>query len=391
MMTTRWTPNQATTPTGACCHVMESALPEPGYLIPYKEEKFRAIHPLSERHLTLFRMVQQRNQPWPKFYAQWEEAYRNANMDAILVGDKLAVTLLIAGTRDDKLVHEFQKLDWPTIKQLLAVAVKYEVERDTEEVIFSSISINRTSSGDKRRQRYTGSNKDNYVRAHFKKLEAEGKCIKCAEPIGPQGMDAHKISCKAKGASCGHCRNMGARANGHLAAACAKKLHAQARNRDDNNSTSSSDQQGLRYTDSNKDNYVRAHLKKLEAEGKCIKCAEPIGPQGMDAHKISCKAKGASCGHCISRNMGARAKGHLAAACAKKFHTQAHDVDTESNSGDECTDNETVPCHHHRLETPVGKPDRLDHNATTAELQEWFDKLKAYWRASDLLRTNSLA
>ena len=91
------------------------------------------------------------------------------------------------------------------------------------------------------------------------------------------------------------------------------------------------------YSGGNKANYVQQHLKRLEAEGRCYKCAEKIGSQGEEAHKKSCKATGAKCKYCVSQNMGSRAKGHLEAACAKKLHAQARNInadgDDESASG----------------------------------------------------------
>ena len=115
---------------------------------------------------------------------------------------------------------------------LYNTAVEFEANRRVRKVmrVNDGAKINRADG--QRRKPYKGGNTDNYVKQHFKKLEAEGRCCKCAEKIGSQGEEAHKKSCKATGAKCKYCvsQNMGSRAKGHLEAACAKKLHAQARN-----------------------------------------------------------------------------------------------------------------------------------------------------------------
>ena len=146
---------------------------------------------------------------------------RRAAPVGILVGDTVAVTLLIAHTLDEYLVKEFQKLITPTREQLLEIAVKYEADANARKGMHSQTaggdsnpSANRAQSNSNgRQQKYQGGNKDNYVRvrAHFKKLEAEGKCNRCAEPLGSAGLDGHKASCKAKGKSCSYClsKNMG--------------------------------------------------------------------------------------------------------------------------------------------------------------------------------------
>ena len=86
---------------------------------------------------------------------------------------------------------------------------------------------------------------------------------------------------------------------------------------------------GKPYRGGNTDNYVKQHFKKLEAEGRCCKCAEKIGSQGEEAHKKSCKANGAKCKYCSSKGFGSRAKGHLEAACAKKLHAQVRNIDAD--------------------------------------------------------------
>ena len=228
----------ATTPLfGHDCHAMEAAVAEPGSVISYLYAKFQSTHPLESRRSTLFGLRQQRNQLWSVFYAKWDAAYRNADLDRYLVGEVIQVGLLISHTLDGELVDLFQELKNPTREDLVAVAVKYEANHSAKKNMLcsseESASANRTdSNGQPRQQQYRGGNKDNYVRDHFKKLEAEGKCVKCAMPVKPQDLEEHKnSSCKAKGAKCTYCvsKGMGARAKGHLEAACAKKLHAKVR------------------------------------------------------------------------------------------------------------------------------------------------------------------
>ena len=108
------------------------------------------------------------------------------------------------------------------LEQLQAVAVKYEADEKAKKVMHVSMgggaSANRTDSCNSRKQRqqpYKGGNKDNYVCAHFKKLEADGRCNKCGESFGAQGLEAHKKSyCKAMGGKSDWCvsKNMGGRA-----------------------------------------------------------------------------------------------------------------------------------------------------------------------------------
>ena len=213
---------------------VEDARAEPGSIVAYLNDKFKCSHPLSARRLHLFRLVQQSGQTWSSYYEQWMKAFKAADMSAELVSDVVPVTLLMAGTLDEKLIDEFQRLKNPTCQMLYDTAVEFEANRRVRKVmrVNDSAKVNRTES--ERKKPYRGGNADNYIKQHFKKLEAEGRCCKCAEKIGSQGEEAHKKSCKANGAKCKYCssKGFGSRAKGHLEAACAKKLHAQVRNID---------------------------------------------------------------------------------------------------------------------------------------------------------------
>ena len=84
-MRARWWVPGTTRVFGRDVHASEAAIPEPGSIVHYLHEKFNSVHPLSSRHLKLFQMVQKSGQAWSAYYAKWEEAYRNADMDGMLV------------------------------------------------------------------------------------------------------------------------------------------------------------------------------------------------------------------------------------------------------------------------------------------------------------------
>ena len=224
---------EATTPLfGDDPHVLEApaGTAQPGSVIFYLYEKFEATYPLSARRSMLLKMAQQPGQAWSVFYTKWDAAMRNADFERYLVGDVVQVELLIANTIDKELVDRFQKLENPKRDDLLATAVKYEADLKAQKSMRvgggdSGPAARRIDSSGK--QRHQGGNRDNYIRDHFKKLEADGKCVRCAQPIGSKTLEEHKEVCKAKDAKCKFCvsQNFGSRAKGHLEAACAKKLH----------------------------------------------------------------------------------------------------------------------------------------------------------------------
>ena len=204
----------------------------PGSVIHHLYEKFKAAYPLSSRRSTLLKMSQQPGQAWTVFYTKWDAAYRNADLERHVVGEVIQVELLIANTLDKELVDRFQKLNNPTREDLVATAVKYEADLKAQKTMKvgggdSGPYAQHTESGGKQ-QKYQGGNTDNYIRNHFRKLEAEGKCVRCAQLIGSMTLEEHKEVCKAQGQTCKFCvsNNMGYRAKNHLEEACAKKLHS---------------------------------------------------------------------------------------------------------------------------------------------------------------------
>ena len=150
------------------------------------------------------------------------------NLNQSNLGDLPATT-----PATEELLISFHKLDFPTQEQLITMAAHYRNSNNGHGYyawaedngdyasLLKDASANCTNSNGRPRL-------GNYVRNHFQKLEAEGKCIRCAVPVEPQDREEHKSSCKARGARCAFCvsKNMGPKAGGHLEAACAKKLRA---------------------------------------------------------------------------------------------------------------------------------------------------------------------
>ena len=165
--------SRTTTLFGNDCHALEALVAEPGSVIAYLYDKFQATHPLETRRAALFNLRQLRNQLWTVFYAKWDTAYRNADLDRFLVGEVIQVGLLISHTLDSDLVDLFQKLKNPTREDLLEVATRYEADQSAKKNMLcnseNGASANRAdSNGQPRQQQYKGGNKDNYVRDHFK-------------------------------------------------------------------------------------------------------------------------------------------------------------------------------------------------------------------------------
>ena len=210
--------------------------PRPGSLIAYLFAKFEATHPLSSRRAMLFKLCQQQGQPWSSFYSKWDMCFRNADLEKYLQGEVIQVELLMANTIDKELVDRFQRLTDPSIEDLVSTATKYEADMKAQKAMRvgdNGPQARRADTNGGRQQKYQGGNKDNHVRAHFKKLEAEGRCHRCGERKGSKSTEEHNSVCKAKDAYCKYCesKKLGERAKGHFEAVCSKKLRPPPRAR----------------------------------------------------------------------------------------------------------------------------------------------------------------